>query len=111
MSESDLLPILFSTGFLTYPLTACHYVQKQPWVDSVNDLDTLYKPSKEAVEAKKMQRKSKNLALAKVRIISFGTMLDIKLVNLLSDMISFVNVSKERIYIGKLKGRVPWVIR
>ncbi len=26
--------------------------------------------------------------------------------NLLSDMISFVDVSKERTYIGKLKGRV-----
>jgi hypothetical protein len=78
------------------------YVQKQPWVDSVNDLDTLYKPSKEAVEAKKMQRKSKNLALAKVRINNIGTMLDSKFsYNLLRDMISFVDVSKERTYIGK----------
>jgi hypothetical protein len=39
--------------------------KQQPWVDTVNDLD-IYKPTKEAIEAKKMQRKSKNLALAKV---------------------------------------------
>ncbi len=72
-------------------------MQKQPWVDSVNDLDTLYKPSKEAVEAKKMQRKSKNLALAKVRI-NVGTVLDSKFgcLNLLSDMIPFVDIRKER---------------
>ncbi len=67
----------------------------------MNDLDTLYKPSKEAVEAKKIQRKSKNLALAKVRISNVGTVLDSKLVNLLSDVISFVDVRKERTYIGK----------
>jgi hypothetical protein len=38
-------------------------------VDTVNDLD-IYKPSKEAIEAKKMQRKSKNLALAKVTVFN-----------------------------------------
>ncbi len=81
-------------------------MQKQPWVDSVNDLDTLYKPSKEAVEAKKMQRKSKNLALAKVRINNVGTMLDSKFgcLNLLSGMISFVDIRKERTDLGKHLG-------
>ena len=42
-------------------------VKKQPWVDTVSDLE-VYKPTKEAVETKKIQRMSRNLALAKVSL-------------------------------------------
>ena len=44
---------------------------KQPWVDTINDLD-IYKPSKEVLEAKKIQRKSHNKTLAKVRHFYFS---------------------------------------
>jgi len=40
---------------------------KQPWVDTINDLD-IYKPNKEALEAKKTQRKSHNKTLAKISL-------------------------------------------
>lgn len=40
---------------------------KQPWVDTINDLD-IYKPSKEAMDGKKNQRKSHNKALAKISL-------------------------------------------
>jgi len=40
---------------------------KQPWVDTINDLD-IYKPSKDAIEAKKSQRKSHNKTLAKISL-------------------------------------------
>jgi len=38
---------------------------KQPWVETINDLD-IYKPSKDMLETKKVQRKSQNKVLAKV---------------------------------------------
>ena len=38
---------------------------KQPWVETINDLD-IYKPCKDVLEAKKIQRKSHNKTLAKV---------------------------------------------
>jgi len=38
---------------------------KQPWVETINDLD-IYKPSKDMLETKKIQRKSQNKVLAKV---------------------------------------------
>jgi len=40
---------------------------KQPWVDTINDLD-IYKPSKEVMDGKKNQRKSHNKALAKISL-------------------------------------------
>jgi len=38
---------------------------KQPWVDTINDLDA-YKPTKDMMDNKKAQRKSQNKVLAKV---------------------------------------------
>ena len=43
--------------------------QQQPWNDTINDLE-IYKPSKDALEAKKTLRKSHNKALAKVSLLS-----------------------------------------